>query len=123
MAVNDRLINLQRQPVVVDVSKMSSVYSGINGRCCCGCSGKHTYASVHRVNAGKNRGYEVKDEEINDRTVKRIVNLINKTELKEHAYDDMVAVVIKKRLYIAYMRTEDRCEKYASVKTKSPDIT
>ncbi len=93
----------------IDINKVQSVYSGINGRCCCGCSGKHTYASKYKDNASKNRGYKVTNDEVNDRVVKIIVNKINKflnvpgnyPEFKEYL-DEFVSIVIGNRTYIAY---------------------
>lgn len=52
------------------------VYSGISNRCCCGCSGKHRYASKYRAWSSKHRGYSVKDEEVSDRSVKIITNKV-----------------------------------------------
>ena len=61
-----------------------SVYSGINGKCCCGCAGKHRYASAYRVLAGKRRGYKVRDEEVSDRSVKIISNKVLNNKNSEH---------------------------------------
>ena len=58
------------------LDKVASVYSGAWGKCCCGCSGKHTYSSALRDNASKTRGYTVDDDEVNDRTVKMIYNKV-----------------------------------------------
>lgn len=86
----------------IDLAKVKSVYSGIDGRCCCGCSGKHTYASKTREAAAKARGYSIDDDEVSDRTVKLIVNKMNKLpglqfDGEHHAY-----VVKGNRLYVAY---------------------
>ena len=56
------------------LDNVMSVYSGKVNACCCGCSGKHTYASAHVVAAGVYRGYPVASDEVNDRTVKIIFN-------------------------------------------------
>lgn len=99
------------RPVPVELARVSSVYSGINGRCCCGCSGKHTYASAHQEWASKNRGYEVTDDEVSDRSVKIIVNKINKRIAEgdfEYYEDTFVSVVVGQRLYIAYFVTEEK---------------
>ncbi len=92
---------------------VSSVYSGTHG-CCCGCKGKHTYASQHREWASKNRGYEVTDEDVGDRSVKLIVNRMNKM-LDNGAkleFPDNIAefasVTTPKRVYIAYFTTTDK---------------
>lgn len=95
----------------IKLENVASVYSGINGRCCCGCSGKHVYASAHRDWAVKDRGYTIDDDEVNDHTVKLIVNKINKNFVEgvqnqnnDHQ-DDYTAVVIGKRLYVAYLKS------------------
>ena len=64
-----------------------SVYSGRDGSCCCGCSGKHW----------------TKDKD--DRQVSRVVNLMNKNiSLVEMnaPRNDHAFVVLGKRIYIAY---------------------
>ena len=82
-----------------------SVYSGINGKCCCGCAGKHRYASAYRKLASKDRGYEVRDEEVSDRSVKIISNkVLNDPDMKDegdHAY-----VVKGNRLLITYFKQD-----------------
>jgi hypothetical protein len=61
----------------ISLENVTSVYSGKPG-CCCGCLGKHTYASAHREWSSNKRGYEVKDDEINARVVKLHINRINR---------------------------------------------
>jgi len=84
---------------------ITSVYSGINGRCCCGCSGKHRYASKYRESASNRRGYVVSDEEVSDRSVKIISNkVLNHPDMvfnEDHAW-----TVIGNRLLIAYFKTD-----------------
>lgn len=90
---------------IIDLKQIQSVYSGKNGKCCCGCAGKHTYASAHRAAASKNRGYEITDNEISDRSVKLIVDKIIALS-KEGKVDmirrDFISAVNDDRLYIAY---------------------
>ena len=92
--------------MTLTLDNVASVYSGKVGRCCCGCSGKHTYASALRDEASKSRGYEVRDEEINDRTVKMIFNKVaNKywkdvTKISETCY----SYETDTRLYVLYMK-------------------
>ncbi len=62
----------------VTVAQVMSVYSGKKGRCYCGCSGNHRYASAHREAASKDRGYDVGDDEVSDREVKRVLNIVKK---------------------------------------------
>lgn len=83
------------------------VYRGKDGACCCGCSGKHRYASVGRKVEGTKRGYAVKDEEVNDKYVKRIANVILANLDIAKVYDTgtgcgYVSVVIDGIIYIAY---------------------
>lgn len=82
-----------------------SVYSGIAGRCCCGCAGKHRYASEHREYSSKYRGYSVTDEDVSDRSVKIISNkVLNDPDMKDegdHAY-----VVKGNRLLITYFKQD-----------------
>lgn len=80
-----------------------SVYSGIDGRCCCGCSGNHRYASAYRKLASENRGYEVRDEEISDRSVKIISNKVLNHKDSEHNGDHS-SLVSGNRLLIVYYK-------------------
>lgn len=86
----------------IDISKVYSVYSGKNGRCCCGCSGKHTYAAKFAQEAGEHRGYDILPEEVSDRTIKTIVNKMLKTGNVIQDWPDHVYAVSGERLYIAY---------------------
>lgn len=87
-------------PPITDLSSVASVYSGKNGRCCCGCSGKYRYARAHRDWSSKNRGYAVDDEDVSDRSVAMIVRKINAAECRERA-GRQVCAVIGDRLYMA----------------------
>jgi hypothetical protein len=80
-----------------------SVYSGRDGACCCGCSGTHSYNSLYKDLGSKTRGYPVTDRELNDRQVRRVLNIIKKAEKVE---DDRVCIstVVGKRLYIVYLK-------------------
>lgn len=87
----------------IDLKRVAHVYSGRNGACMCGCAGKHTYASQHQEWAGKNRGYEVTKDEINNRTVKLIVGkLMTAPGVKKD--DDMFVATVDNRIYVAYMK-------------------
>lgn len=94
---------------MIKLENVASVYSGIDGRCCCGCSGKHTYASAHQKWGSKNRGYKVENDQVNDRTVKMVVNKIEKAiaaggKPYKHNPEELVSITVGKRLYIAYMK-------------------
>jgi hypothetical protein len=109
----------------IDLSRIEAVYSGKDGRCCCGCSGKHTYASKYQKAAGERRGYEVTDDEVSDRTVKLIVNKIRsaspdqRQDNLEGSYRGYHAAVIGERLYIAYLtetpEAEEPADKYGEL--------
>ena len=80
-----------------------SVYTGRANRCCCGCSGVHSYSEQHRAAASKNRGYPVKDDEIDDETVRRVIRHINRSK---NAVDEggHIIVASKTRWHIAYLK-------------------
>jgi hypothetical protein len=83
---------------------VSSVYNGKKG-CCCGCNGKHRYNSTMVEAESKRRGYEVTPDEVNDRQIKKIVNLLRTNwplvevddQYREHA-----ALEMDGKLYIVY---------------------
>jgi hypothetical protein len=85
-----------------------SVYSGKAGKCMCGCSGKHTYASAHREWASKNRGYAIDDDEVSDRTVKIIFNKLLKIG-PPNALDDGRIIFAEngERTYTVYFKEEE----------------
>lgn len=93
------------QAYTIELDTISNTYSGARFKCCCGCSGKHTYAKQHQAWASKDRGYEVIDDEVSDRGVKTIVNKMNK--LIEEGYEakleeTYISVDTDTRVYIAY---------------------
>jgi len=85
---------------MIDIKQVVSVYSGKAGKCACGCAGKHSYASRHRGDASKRRGYAV---DVNDRMVSRVVNLLNSTD-RTKCEDNLAWVDIGNRTYIAYFQ-------------------
>lgn len=88
----------------IKIEQVSSVYSGRDGKCCCGCSGKHRYASAHREWAGENRGYKVSDEDVSDRSVKLLVNKMNAHLGVAYCEGDHYVLVLGQRLYLAYLK-------------------
>ena len=89
--------------MTLTLDNVASVYSGKRGMCCCGCSGKHTYASALRAEASKSRGYEVRDEEVNDRTVKMIFNKLMQNEF-EKISETCYSYETGSRLYVVYLK-------------------
>lgn len=71
----------------VDMTKLTSVYSGIEGKCCCGCAGDH-----YKVGLPESK-----------RMINKVVNIIDRA--LESEIDDggsYKAVIVGKRVYIAY---------------------
>jgi hypothetical protein len=89
-------------PANIDINSIVSVYSGKGGWCCCGCAGKHTYSSQHRARVSTERGYEIPDDQVNDRVVKRIVSKIKAHKERGEVGLGYFSCVIGRRIYIAY---------------------
>lgn len=95
-----------------------SVYSGRPG-CCCGCRGKHSYASATRDEASAERGYAVADDEVSDRSVATILRkVLSMPELIEdergpvaphqQIVGDNISVLTETRQYIVFLRQSAR---------------
>lgn len=90
-----------------NLENVASVYSGKNGKCCCGCAGKHRYASAHREWASHDRGYQISDDEVSDRSVMMIANKIKRLGARQDDPSDNHVYAESEngsRLYIAYLR-------------------
>ena len=88
--------------MTIQVENVLKVYSGKNG-CMCGCNGTYSYATAHQAAGGKDRGYEVSDDELNDNKIKRMVNKFNKNpELYKEGFDK------NGKLIYAFIETETR---------------
>ena len=61
----------------IEIADVMKVYSGKAYKCACGCAGKYHYATAHRAIASKGRGYEVQNDELGDKMIKRVVNKVN----------------------------------------------
>jgi len=98
------------------------VYSGKDGMCCCGCSGDHRYNSEHLKMAAKDRGYSISKDEVNDKKVRRTLQLIkdnaHKAEVavnergpkrgnRHSAFTAHVSLVIGDRLHIIYLTRKE----------------
>jgi len=87
----------------INVNRIASVYSGREGACCCGCAGKHYYARRWARWSSERRGYRVTGQEISDRMVKKVCNIVNSGRTQTTG-DHIVSVVVGKRIYVAYLR-------------------
>jgi hypothetical protein len=101
-AMTNAEINKALENSTIKLDTVLSVYSGKNERCCCGCAGKHTYASKYRDLATAKRGYKVNDEEVSDRSVKTIVRKMNQFPGALKFANGHVSLVLNDRLYVAY---------------------
>jgi len=92
-------LNLQN----LSKDQVLSVYSGRDGKCCCGCSGKHSYNPAYEAEGSASVGYPVFCD---GREVSRILNLVKKFEDSAEFADnnEWVSVTVGKKLYIVYPR-------------------
>ena len=92
----------------IKLTDVFSVYSGKDGKCCCGCSGKYSYAKAHQAFASKHRGYAVTDDEINDKMVRKVYGLLlANLETADYCNSSetvSASFVIGQRLYVVYAR-------------------
>ena len=95
---------MNEQVMAVRLEDVVSVYSGKDGRCCCGCSGKHYIATAHRVEGCRRVGFYDTDAVVcNDVQVRRVMRIIQKTDSAKMS-DGFVEATVGGRLYIAYLR-------------------
>jgi len=85
------------------VEDVKSVYSGKAGKCACGCAGSHRSASAHRDSVGADRGYPVKDDEVNDRQVRKVVSVLKANADVVDVADGNMAAEVDGRLYVVYL--------------------
>lgn len=95
MGKAEQLMKIERDDVLY-------VYSGKANRCCCGCSGNYRYNSKYKDLGTKDRGYEVKDDEVNDKQVARVLTIMknNADKLEEDYDDNLFSVQVDNRLYM-----------------------
>ena len=92
------------------VEDVVDVYSGKDNKCCCGCSGKYSYASAHRALGAGRRGYAVDDSDTNDKQVRRVFGLMldqfyagNDIEVD----GDQAIFIVGQRLYMVMFKQSD----------------
>lgn len=61
----------------VSLENVNSSYNGGLG-CMCGCTGTYAYLESSREKAGKERGYEIQEDEINPKSVNFVINKLKK---------------------------------------------
>jgi hypothetical protein len=90
------------------VEDIVTVYKGKPNSCMCGCSGTYYYAKAQREYGSKDRGYPVKDDEVDDGVVKRVLNKMAKAEAAGAKIDCLSGyiwdVTIGKTQYAIYTR-------------------
>lgn len=92
----------------VDGRRVTHVYSGQKGKCCCGCAGKHYYSSDAVKGEAKRRGYSLDAEDVSDRMVSRVCNTIERFAPGDREMDnDYQCVTVGNRWYIAYYGEPD----------------
>lgn len=60
----------------VTPADVMSAYEGEANTCYCGCAGEYFYNSLHVEVAGKDRGYDVDPEDVNDEMVEDILQTV-----------------------------------------------
>jgi len=104
---------------MLEQKQIASVYSGQNGKCCCGCAGKHYYSSDWVKEASEDRGYDVGPEEVSDRMIKRVTNILIKLDAVGDIDDKIEgrfwSAVVGNRLYVAYFKQEPKVKVEATV--------
>jgi len=84
--------------IAVDItfrSRVLAVYTGKQG-CMCGCKGTYRYTALTRAEAGKRRGYEVRDDEVNESVVSRSINKVRSSdnvEVADGLGDEVIYIV------------------------------
>ncbi len=87
------------------LSEISRVYKGKPDACMCGCAGKYFYVGCNTTWSGKNRGYPVDVEDIDDPRVLRILHKMEKFAYKgiEAMGDDIYTLVLGNTQYSLYL--------------------
>jgi hypothetical protein len=83
----------------MDISNITRVYNGKIG-CMCGCLGKYTVNPEYREQVGRERGYDVSDDEVSERTIKIIAKKVLSNP--DVVYEGNYAFVRSNRMQVVY---------------------
>jgi hypothetical protein len=83
----------------MDISNITRVYNGKIG-CMCGCLGKYTVNPEYREQVGRERGYDVSDDEVSERTIKIIAKKVLSNP--DVVYEGNYAFVRNNRMQVVY---------------------
>jgi hypothetical protein len=85
----------------MDISNITRVYNGKIG-CMCGCLGKYTVNPEYREQVGRERGYDVNDDEVSERTIKIIAKKVLSNP--DVVYEGNYAFVRSNRMQVVYFK-------------------
>jgi len=111
---------------MININDIECVYSGKSDTCYCGCAGKYFYNPDYVKQASKSRGYEVTSDEVDFKTVRRIVNKLNRNfsnvEVMDNATKNAKIYILRvgNHDYTAYAidRTEEKLQAAAKEKNR-----
>jgi len=78
-------------------------YIGKPHACMCGCSGDYYYTSMNAERGGKERGYKVEPDEINDDKVNKILKVFEAGGRIENLDDYIFTLIRNERQYTIYL--------------------
>lgn len=89
-----------------NLNDVSSVYVGKPNKCMCGCSGKYYYTKVNQIWSGKVRGYIVKDDEVSDAKVMRVISKVRANQHVgiENIDNKIFTLILGKTQYTIYLK-------------------
>jgi hypothetical protein len=83
---------------------VQQVYTGKDGKCCCGCSGRHRLNPKHHKLGETHHGYTVTKTELSLLMVNRVCEMLNThPDLLVKNSDDCYSVSLGEKIYIAYL--------------------
>ena len=95
--------------IEIDFKDINKVYVGKPNTCMCGCAGEYTYTNNSKEYGTKDRGYEVTDDEVNDKKVDRLLKkFVKHPDAAENLSDYIFTKMIGRKQYTIYlMKKED----------------